>query len=57
LPGAEISTLPAPASRCGAAPSFDRKTAGAFEHDVDAELAPRQPERIALDTTRMRRRR
>ena len=40
--------LRAPASRCFCAPSRFVKMPGRLEHDVDAEVAPRQRRRVAL---------
>jgi hypothetical protein len=47
-PGAEITTFFAPAVRCAPALALRGEQAGAFEHHVDAELAPGQLGRIAF---------
>ena len=46
--GAEITTFFAPASRCFCAPSRSGEEPGRLEHDVHAEIAPRQRGGIAL---------
>ena len=48
LPGAEITTKGAPASRCFAAAARSVKRTGRLDDDVDAELAPRERRRIAF---------
>ena len=47
-PGAEITTLFAPPLEVRAGLRFAREQPGALEHELDAELAPRQLRRIAL---------
>ena len=46
--GAEMTTFFAPASMCFCAPSRFGEEARRLEHDVDAEVTPRQRRRIAL---------
>jgi hypothetical protein len=46
--GAEISTRLAPAARCGRLGFVRLEEAGAFEHQLDAEVLVRQLARIAL---------
>ena len=46
LAGAVMITFFAPAARCLAAPSRLVKMPGRLEHDVDAEVLPRQLRRI-----------